>query len=1065
MTVSDAIKNAYKNNTYAKILNISFPNLDYTVPVDEVYYESMSLDESIFDSDSFEAVGCIASRFAISIRDTGLNLKDKLVTVSMALDGLADSDIPLFYGYVDSVEREAQKKMQKIEAYDALYSVGNTDIAEWYNNLTYPITLVDFRNSLFSYIGLSHESVSLPNDSIRINKEYTPNTMKAIDAIKSICQINGCFGMMNRQGVFEYRFLNTSGQSESVSYYRTIDYKDYVVNPVDQLTIRQRTDDKGITVGTGDNTYIIQGNMFTYNLESSVIFNIATNIYTHLKDIEYIPFEATNNGYPWIEVGKNCILDYSVYDFDNSTPSQSVYKDVSVVAFKRSMSGIQNLQDKYSAEGQELQREFISDLSAEFNILQQTVDNLIKKMSTEITTYRNSSAITINAGQSATIADLVYEADKGNTVIFHEEADLDVVGIETLENNTYIENDVVGTVRYFVNGYRLPTHLSEAVLTQGKHILNLTQFWQAGVKEKNRMQAILTVENGSVTIQKLRAQAYITVKQSDYNDAGIEVTTMPNKIVYQLGETLDFTGLVVSKVYFDETIPSENITARCTFTPAEGSTVTSTDLIEILVTYTEIDELGEEKTYETSFYLSTQYLTGIYVEQEPAKTEYYVGDNLALAGIRVMADYADGSTKDVTSQCTYSPADGTVFEEEGNQTINISYTEHGITATTEQYLYVAPLEEKTVWIIDHDDPSKMYSYDTINEPYDVIKAKISLDTTYTHEHDDTKDVHIGDFIEVKQFGPCHVEFSIKATGAIVLTYTNPVTRFDEGLYTKWARLYRLANHSQFYSSEYHNFESLQKNFYYGNLAFPEYGLPDGSTLSFARSQTSQVGLRYTENDGFSNSFRFKFEMSPLPICSPIDSTEDYITVFDFDESTKRYVAKTLGAGGFDTGEYVVRRFTALTSTIPGPSEFNGDVFAPHPNHNIDHLYIVSGPHAGTIGQSEELGFNDIFFSEHSKNEGIAISYVYYSNGGTPEMCAGIQVCAFYYIPVNVSKTIYTYGYDIEGKPIDIHKEIVDEGNHYLINRTVITIPFSALLYVGREGEAPEWALNVTEEDM
>lgn len=1021
MTVSEAIKNAYKNNTYAKILNISFPNLDYTVPVNEVYYESMSLDESIFDSDSFEAVGCIASRFAISIRDTGLNLKDELVTVSMALDGLADSDIPLFYGYVDSVEREAQKKMQKIEAYDALYSVGNTDIAEWYNNLTYPITLVDFRNSLFSYIGLQHESVSLPNDNIRINKEYTPNTMKAIDAIKSLCQINGCFGMMNRQGVFEYRFLNTSGQSESVSYYRTIDYKDYVVNPVDQLTIRQRTDDKGITVGTGDNTYIIQGNMFTYNLESSVIFDIATNIYTHLKDIEYIPFEATNNGYPWIEVGKNCILDYSVYDFDNSTSSQSVYKDVSVVAFKRSMSGIQNLQDKYSAEGQELQREFISDLSAELNILQQTVDNLIKKMSTEITTYRNSSAITINAGQSATIADLVYEADKGNTVIFHEEADLDVVAVETLENNIYIENDVVGTVRYFVNGYRLPTHLSEAVLTQGKHILNLTQFWQAGVKEKNRMQAILTVENGSVTIQKLRAQAYITVKQSDYNDAGIEVTTMPNKIVYQLDETLDFTGLVVSKVYFDETIPSENITARCTFTPAEGSTVTSTDLIEILVTYTEIDELGEEKTYETSFYLSTQYLTGIYVEQEPAKTEYYVGDNLALAGIRVMADYADGSTKDVTSQCTYSPADGTVFEEEGNQTINISYTEHGITATTEQYLYVAPLEEKTVWIIDPYNPENVTNY-LEGEPYDLIKAHINYEQTFTHTDNEYGPVSDRESYR-GQFGPCESTFSIKAVGQIILKYANPQTRSRENV--RWTRLLRAVNSDNPVSFGSGGMHTIYSTGIAGmNMICPEFGQPDGSTIYLPMSNLSGM------------SIKIKYQLSPIPVCGPV--------LFPINSARGIWAAEgeIRSDADFNTGVRKYEKGSAipLEWTILGPGEFNGRIFK-------------SGIYTPT---DEYLPFNKQLPSEYQtySQEGMWFDY-----DDTP--CLSFRLRSLCHNLVTYHKE--TGRIDSNGDLIKVSD--MDVGEYHAFSEFMIEIPVTTLAYVGRESNAPEWAKVINDEDL
>ncbi len=682
MNVSEAIKSAYKNNTHAKILTIIFPDIDYTVPTNEVYYESMTLDEAIFDEDSFEAVGCIASQFSVSIRDTGLNLKDELITVSMSLNGIADSEIPLFYGYVDSVEREAQKKMQKITAYDPLYSLGNTNVIDWYNNLTYPISLKTFRDSLFNLIGITQITATLPNDDIIINKEFTPKSLTALGVIKALCQINGCFGMMNRTGSFEYRYLNqTNTTVEQVTYYRSMNYSDYVVNPVDKLTIRQSTEDAGITVGEGDNEYIIQGNMFTYNLSPATIYDIAHNIYPYLSELEYIPFNASNNGYPWIELGDNCILDYSVYDFDNSTSSQEVYKDVTVIAMRRSMKGIQNLIDTYSAEGSELQREFVSDLSVELDILQQTVDNIVNQLSSDIFTYRNGANIAVSEGVATDIADFVYKSKEGNTVLFHEEASLIVVA----DDPTIA---VEAEVNYYVNGRELPTHGSEGYLLNGKHILSLMQFWLAGVNETNRFQVKLTVTGGSVSIQKFRAQAYISIKQSDYDAADIEVAHNPNKTSYRIGETLDFTGLVINKVYQSEGSSAEDVTSDCSFSPSEGSTVTSTDMITVTATYSEITELGDVKTYATEFYLDVVYLIGISVAQEPTKTEYYVGDNLDLSGIQVVADYSDGSTADVTSQCSYVPSSGYTFASIDEGEIQITYTEDGIMAETSTFVTV-----------------------------------------------------------------------------------------------------------------------------------------------------------------------------------------------------------------------------------------------------------------------------------------------------------------------------------------------------------------------------------------
>lgn len=695
MNVSEEVKSAYKNNSHAKILNISFPGLEYDVPINEVYYESMTLEESIFDEDSFEAVGCIASQFSISIRDSGYNLKDELITVSISLDGIENSTIPLFYGYVDSVEREAQKKMQKITAYDPLYSISNVDVKDWYENLTYPITLKDFRDSLFNELDIIQHETILPCDEVVINKEFTPKTLTALGVIQSLCQINGCFGIMNRVGEFEYRYLITPNQegatSESVSYYRTMNYSDYTVNPIDKLTIRQSSSDAGITIGEGDNVYIIQGNMFTYNLSPADIYDIAFSIYPYLSSIEYIPFEASNNGYPWIEMGDNCCLAYSVYDFDNSTPTSEVYKDVTVVAMKRTMKGIQNLIDTYSAEGNELQREFISDASVDLDALQQTVDEIVDFLSSDLATYRNSSVINIADGGTIDIADITYKSKEGNTIIFHEEANLEITKTEpvVVEGEEPVTTDsVLATVRYYVNGHQLPTHKSEGYLIDNKHILSLMQFWPAGVSETNRCQAKLTVTGGSIKISKFMAQAYISIKQTEYNEASIEVVQNPNKTVYRIGETLDFTGLIINKVYSDERTPAVDVTDECTLVPSEGSTVSGTDIITVTATYSETTELGDVKTYTTEFYLDVVYLTGISVSKDPTKTEYHVGETLDLTGIQITADYSDGTTADVTGSCTYIPANGYTFASTSEGEIRITYTETGITVETSTFVIV-----------------------------------------------------------------------------------------------------------------------------------------------------------------------------------------------------------------------------------------------------------------------------------------------------------------------------------------------------------------------------------------
>lgn len=60
----------------------------------------------------------------------------------------------------------------------------------------------------------------------------------------------------------------------------------------------------------------------------------------------------------------------------------------------------------------------------------------------------------------------------------------------------------------------------------------------------------------------------------------------------------------------------------------------------------------------------TVFPTGIEITSPPTKTTYNAGENIDLTGIVVTATFSDGSTQDVTSECTFSPASGTVIYED-----------------------------------------------------------------------------------------------------------------------------------------------------------------------------------------------------------------------------------------------------------------------------------------------------------------------------------------------------------------------------------------------------------------
>lgn len=77
-------------------------------------------------------------------------------------------------------------------------------------------------------------------------------------------------------------------------------------------------------------------------------------------------------------------------------------------------------------------------------------------------------------------------------------------------------------------------------------------------------------------------------------------------------------------------------------------------------------------------------LTDISITQAPTKTEYKEGENFDLAGMKVIAVYSDGSSKEIT---TYTVTDGENLTL-GKTTITISYTERNITKTVGQSITV-----------------------------------------------------------------------------------------------------------------------------------------------------------------------------------------------------------------------------------------------------------------------------------------------------------------------------------------------------------------------------------------
>ena len=201
----------------------------------------------------------------------------------------------------------------------------------------------------------------------------------------------------------------------------------------------------------------------------------------------------------------------------------------------------------------------------------------------------------------------------------------------------------------------------------------------------------------TVTYEGMTATFTITVKEPVLT--GITVTA-PSKVTYETGETLDLSGMKVTAQYSDGS--SKEI--------AEGWTVSQVDMITagektVTVTY-------EGMTATFTITVKEPVLTGITVTA-PSKVTYETGETLDLSGMKVTAQYSDGSSKEIAEGWTVSQVDMITA---GEKTVTVTY--EGMTAT-----FTITVKEPVLTGITVTAPSKV-TYET-GETLDLSGMKVT----------------------------------------------------------------------------------------------------------------------------------------------------------------------------------------------------------------------------------------------------------------------------------------------------------------------------------------------------
>lgn len=391
--INSNLKEKYWDSSTDKQTVISVVGTNQKIDNSMLEIGTFALEESLCSESELKFGACEANCVKFTARNTAGNIIGKTISIEETVDG--DSENPMPYGVfkVASDVPTADRTKRQITAYDAMYDIINTDVKAWYSGLSFPMTLKNFRDSFFTHLGIAQVETSLVNDSMTVNKTIVAtqtddssavteeSAISGKTVVTAICEINGCFGNINREGKFEYVFLKaitsalypaedlfpadnvfpSDANTESMTgHYITFDYEDFQSKAITQLEIKTSNDNAGAIVGTAGNNYSITGNFLVSDKTGAELEQIANNLLPIMKQAAYTPIKSCTC------VGNPCLTLGEPIRFNTTREIVETY------LLQRTLTGVQSKRDSISAQGTQTH-------SAKVNSIRDTIESVERR--------------------------------------------------------------------------------------------------------------------------------------------------------------------------------------------------------------------------------------------------------------------------------------------------------------------------------------------------------------------------------------------------------------------------------------------------------------------------------------------------------------------------------------------------------------------------------------------------------------------------------------------------------------------------------------------------------------
>ena len=404
--ISGKNKELYYASSIDKQLNIEVIGTKHVIDNSTREQDTFALTETLNDGTELKFGSCLPNQISFTGREVPIATKGMKLRVTETLEG--NENDPFVYGTytVQSDTPTADRTKRQIVAYDAMYDIINADVKSWYDGLTFPMTLKQFRDSFFMHLGIEQKETSLVNDSMTVNKTLVTTqsddssvtaeaTISGKTIIEAICEINGAFGNIGRGGRFEYVILKaitsalypaedlypredlfpSDANTESMTgHYITFDYEAFQSQAITQLEIRADDSTAGAIVGTSGNNYVISGNFLISDKTGAEMKQIANNLLPVIAQAAYTPIKSSEC------VGNPCLELGDPIRFNTSREIVESY------ILQRTLTGVQSKRDAILSTGTEKHavqnqttRETVELLKRRTHTLEETADHLLSE--------------------------------------------------------------------------------------------------------------------------------------------------------------------------------------------------------------------------------------------------------------------------------------------------------------------------------------------------------------------------------------------------------------------------------------------------------------------------------------------------------------------------------------------------------------------------------------------------------------------------------------------------------------------------------------------------------------